>query len=494
MYYNEEHKRKVEERGDGYEYIGSYKSKEITIDGKKSKPHIRIRCPYCNKEYDIRLDHFKNGGKCTNCCNEYRNSLAYYIEVKLNKHIDDYWDWDKNNKLNLDPYYITPQSNKKVWIKCTEKDYHESYLIMVSNFYKGRRCPQCSCRHGKVHPKDSFGQYLIDTYGEDAIKKYWSSKNTLDPFKISKRNKKSIWILCQNKDYHNDNGGYKTTCDDFYNGNRCSYCSSNKIHPKDSFAQWCIDNVDEDFMTKYWSDKNTVNPFEISKHNSYTKIWLYCQDKDYHNDNGGYFTLPASFYNGNRCSYCNPFASHKVHRKDSFGYKYPDRAKHWSKNNKKTPYEVTPRSSKKYKFICEKCGKEFERSLSNMTRYDNGVVCLECNISQLEYKTKEILVKYNVEYKVQVEYKGLIGLKGGNLSYDFYLPNYNLLIECQGIQHEKFTKGFHESKKDFEKQLEHDRRKREYAKEHNINLLEIWYYDINNIENILIEKLHIENN
>lgn len=95
MYYNEEHKRKVEERGDGYEYIGSYKSKEITIDGKKSKPHIRIRCPYCNKEYDVRLDNFRNGGKCTNCCNEYRNSLAYYIEVKLNKHINDYWDWDK---------------------------------------------------------------------------------------------------------------------------------------------------------------------------------------------------------------------------------------------------------------------------------------------------------------------------------------------------------------------------------------------------------------
>ena len=47
---------------------------------------------------------------------------------------------------------------------------------------------------------------------------------------------------------------------------------------------------------------------------------------------------------------------------------------------------------------------------------------------------------------------------------------------------------------DFKKQLEHDRRKREYAKKNNIDLLEIWYYDIDNIENILIERLHIENN
>ena len=127
-----------------------------------------------------------------------------------------------------------------------------------------------------------------------------------------------------------------------------------------------------------------------------------------------------------------------------------------------------------------------------MTRYDNGVVCLECNISQLEYKTKEILVKYNVEYEVQVEYKGLIGLKGGNLSYDFYLPDYNLLIECQGEQHEKFTPTFHRTEKGFEKQLEHDRRKREYAKQHNIDLLEIWYYDIDNIEEILINELNLK--
>ena len=84
----------------------------------------------------------------------------------------------------------------------------------------------------------------------------------------------------------------------------------------------------------------------------------------------------------------------------------------------------------------------------------------------------------------------MLGLKGGNLSYDFYLPDYNLLIECQGIQHEKWVKNWI-TKEDFEKQLEHDKRKKQYAKEHNINLLEIWYYDIDNIENILINELNL---
>ena len=158
------------------------------------------------------------------------------------------------------------------------------------------------------------------------------------------------------------------------------------------------------------------------------------------------------------------------------------------------PYEVTPYSNIRYKFICENCGSEFERSLAILNQADTGVFCRECNSSQLDIKTKDILVKYNVKYNIQVEYNGLIGLGNGNLSYDFYLPDYNLLIECQGEQHERFVKGFHKTKDDFKKQLEHDRRKREYAKKNNIDLLEIWYYDIDNIENILIERLHIENN
>jgi very-short-patch-repair endonuclease len=69
---------------------------------------------------------------------------------------------------------------------------------------------------------------------------------------------------------------------------------------------------------------------------------------------------------------------------------------------------------------------------------------------------------------------------------DFYIPKYNFLIEYQGEQHEKYVVGnFHRSEKDFIRQQEHDKRKREYAKLNDYNLLEVWYWDFNNIENIL---------
>ena len=83
----------------------------------------------------------------------------------------------------------------------------------------------------------------------------------------------------------------------------------------------------------------------------------------------------------------------------------------------------------------------------------------------------------------------MIGIGGKLLSYDFYLPEYNLLIEYQGEQHEKYISGIHVSYNNFKKQLEHDRRKKEYARNHNIELLEIWYYDFDNIEKILKKQL-----
>lgn len=84
MYYNKEHKKIVKDRG--YKYIGSYKVDEITIDSKnknKKYYYIRVKCLYCGKEYDTGLIHFKNGTNCTNCCNSYENSFAYYIQQEL---------------------------------------------------------------------------------------------------------------------------------------------------------------------------------------------------------------------------------------------------------------------------------------------------------------------------------------------------------------------------------------------------------------------------
>ena len=72
------------------------------------------------------------------------------------------------------------------------------------------------------------------------------------------------------------------------------------------------------------------------------------------------------------------------------------------------------------------------------------------------------------------------------LSYDFYIPEYNLLIEYNGKQHYK-ENSF--KRHDLKLQRHHDWLKRKYAKNHNIKLLTIPYWDYKIIENILEEKL-----
>jgi len=58
-----------------------------------------------------------------------------------------------------------------------------------------------------------------------------------------------------------------------------------------------------------------------------------------------------------------------------------------------------------------------------------------------------------------------------------------------GEQHERFIKGWHKTKKGFEKQLEHDNRKCIYTDNNKINLLIIWYWDFDNIEEILSKAI-----
>lgn len=114
--------------------------------------------------------------------------------------------------------------------------------------------------------------------------------------------------------------------------------------------------------------------------------------------------------------------------------------------------------------------------------------CPYCNILKGEYKISKFLIKNNIKFEIHKTFDNLFGVKGGKLSYDFYLPDYNLLIEFQGEQHKRSVEYFGGDEQ-FKIQQEHDRRKRNYAQNSNIELLEIWYYEFSNIENILNNRL-----
>lgn len=138
-------------------------------------------------------------------------------------------------------------------------------------------------------------------------------------------------------------------------------------------------------------------------------------------------------------------------------------------------------------YKCNECGivRTIERAINV---YSYGC---SCNRYNGEQTIAQYLNDNNIPFISQKRFDGLTGYSNRKLSYDFYLPTYNKLIEFQGAQHERPVEYFG-GQEQFEIQQEYDKRKRNYAKEHNIDLLEIWYYDYDNIEQILNDNLKIE--
>ena len=110
--------------------------------------------------------------------------------------------------------------------------------------------------------------------------------------------------------------------------------------------------------------------------------------------------------------------------------------------------------------------------------------CPICSESRGERKIRMYLIARNIPYEQYKTFDDLRGKRNHPLSFDFFLPDYNLLIEFQGKQHKEAIDYFG-GQKQFDDQVLRDQKKEKYAKDNNLTLLSIWYDQINDIEKIL---------
>lgn len=137
-------------------------------------------------------------------------------------------------------------------------------------------------------------------------------------------------------------------------------------------------------------------------------------------------------------------------------------------------------------FYHKMCGNTFEKTPHNFLQ--GGQRCPHCVLpTKGEQKIIDYLKLHNEKYTFQKTYGDLKGINNGLLSYDIYLNDKNILIEYQGQFHDGTAYKMDDYK--FYRQQEHDKRKRQYAEDNHIKLLEIWYWDFDNIEQILDKEL-----
>ena len=256
------------------------------IDTKTKILHI---CT-CGKEWFVNPTNIlsRNSKKCGLCLT--------FAEKGINDLGDDfleeYWDYKTNNELGIDPWKISYGAEIDVYIFCKKVDYHGSYKVRCADFSKGSRCGYCQGYY-LVHPLDSYGQFLIDSFGITALELYWDyDENTVDPFKITKQSNKKVYIKCQAKEYH---GSYGVRCGDFVKGDRCGYCGGKKVHPLDSLGALYQK------VLGTWSDINKKSPYEYMP-GSDEEVWFKCGNEK-HED------YQKRIYNAVNCNFKCPTCS-----------------------------------------------------------------------------------------------------------------------------------------------------------------------------------------
>ena len=329
----------------------------------------------------------------------------------------------------------------------------------------------------RLKKSKSFEQWCIENDKQEILDRWDYELNDCKPNEITYNSHKKYWFKCDKHIGHKSQLKLIKLITRDGSLSKCSQCNS--------LAQWMIDNDLK--IEDYWDyKKNKISPWDISCNNG-NKVWIKCQEKDYHEN---YEIRVSDFTRGVRCPYCSGI---KVHPKDSLGQYIIDNYgeeflwKVWSDKNKKSPFEYMPYGVKKVWWKClDKKHEDYYRACGNSaTQEFRCAKCVEERTeSIIEEKTR--LYLESLEYKILHEHKCTIRPINPKtkcpLPYDNEIVDLKLIVEVHGRQH--YLPYFYENRnkctyEEAEKRLYYqqvkDRYKRIYAIQHGYHYLEIPY-------------------
>ena len=279
----------------------------------------------------------------------------------------------------------------------------------------------------------------------------------------------------------NENCGeiFKMCWDNIFHNYGCPYCSGRKVGLLN-----CLATLNPKLSTEWYSTLNgDLTPYDVTC-GSKKDVWWLCKQNPKHI----WMALIKTRNAGCGCPYCDGLYASED---NNLLQNNPELCKEWDYNkNTKLPSEYTPKTPQKVWWICGVCNYNWDASICHR---NNGSGCPQCNESKGEKKIEKILNKYNIYNITQYTFPDCKYKQA--LQFDSYLPNYNTCIEYQGIQHYEPVdfagRGQKWAEQQFELNQKRDQIKRDYCNKNNIKLIEIPYWDFDNIEKILEKELNI---
>ena len=196
--------------------------------------------------------------------------------------------------------------------------------------------------------------------------------------------------------------------------------------------------------------------------NKHTKVCIICPE------HGEFYQSPNNHLSGNGCRKC--WLKKNLTSKLSSTKKFVEKAIkiHGDKYDySKVNYK---HSLNKVIITCKKHGDFLQTPNCHL----NGQGCLICSESSLEKEIRVVLEKESINHICQYRQDWL-----GKQSFDFFLPDYSIAIECQGEQHFKPKKYFG-GEENFNIIVNNDLKKEMLCKKHGIKLI---YYTRNSYLN-----------
>lgn len=287
--------------------------------------------------------------------------------------------------------------------------------------------------------------------------------------RVAEREKNRVYLNCEycGKEYYIPKHEYETK---LQNNQKHFYC-----------CRQCRENAEKHDIEEVRKEFEQRGYELISDVYESAKSYLEYKCKK-HSDKGILRIKYSNFASGFGCKYCGSERTGTAKRNDFEKVKLI----FLEHNMTLLDNQEYKNAHQKLKYICNNHPEKGVQEMSCANAMNN--YCPYCASSKGEKEVVKWLEDNGIEYQSQKKFDDLLGIGNGKLSYDFYVPFYNLLIEYQGRQHYTAVDAFAKHttpQESFAIQQEHDERKRNYAKINGYELLEIPYTEFENIPNIL---------